>query len=156
VRSSSPVARRALGSTHANNSGARQPTWDILAGMSETTTSNDRDERGRYKTGNIGGGRPKGARSKLGEAFLEDLRDAWNERGATALARCAEEEPGTFCKIIASLLPKTVDLNMTLNVSDFADKFRMACELLGNEPAPRQIRKPLPGQPRTIEHDDVG
>ena len=123
--------------------------------MSEMQTQTDRDERGRYKTGNIGGGRPKGARSKLGEAFLEDLRDAWNERGATALARCAEEEPGTFCKIIASLLPKTIDLNMSIDAVAFADKFRMACELLGNEPAPRQIRRPLPGQrPVIIEHDE--
>jgi hypothetical protein len=122
--------------------------------MSEITTQTDRDERGRYKTGNIGGGRPKGARSKLGEAFLEDLRDAWNERGATALARCAEEEPGTFCKIIASLLPKTVDLNMTLNVSDFADKFAQAVALLGNTEPPRLRRHPLPGQPRVIEHGE--
>jgi hypothetical protein len=122
-----------------------------MIGMTEITTT-DRDQRGRYKTGNIGGGRPKGARSKLGEAFLEDLRDAWNERGATALARCAEEEPGTFCKIIASLLPKSIDINVAVDVAEFATKFHTACAMLGNDP-PRP-RKRLPGQPLVIEHDD--
>jgi hypothetical protein len=122
--------------------------------MSETT-QNDRDERtGRFVAGNSGnGGRRRGARSKLGEAYLEDLRDAWNELGAQALRQCAEQEPGTFCKIIASLLPKTIDLNIAVDATAFADRFRTASELLGNEPSPR-LRKPLPGQPRVIEHDN--
>jgi hypothetical protein len=125
----------------------------MVATMSEITTSGDRDERGRFQTGNTGGGRPRGARNKLGEAFLEDLRDAWNERGATALARCAEEEPGTFCKIIASLLPRTVDINLAIDVADFSTRFQAALAMLGNE-APRQIRKRLPGQPRIVEHHE--
>jgi hypothetical protein len=126
--------------------------------MSDTATSNDRDGRGRFLAGNSGnGGRPKGARSKLGEAFLEDLRDAWNAHGTTALQRCAAEDPAAFCKIVANLLPRDVNLNLTaeLDVADFATKFRNAVQLLGNDP-PR-LRKPLRTiAARTIEHDANG
>jgi hypothetical protein len=125
--------------------------------MSETTTQADRDQKnGRFLPGNSGfGGRPKGARNRLGEAFLQDLRDSWNEVGTIALKRAAEEDPVGYCRIIAGLLPRSIDLNVSIDAVAFADKFRMACELLGNEPAPRQIRKRLPGQ-RVIEHNDVG
>jgi hypothetical protein len=83
--------------------------------MSEITT--DPDRGGRFVNGGIPGpGRPKGARSKLGEAFLEDLRDAWLEHGASALARCAKEEPSQFCKIIASLMPRDVNLSTSASM----------------------------------------
>jgi hypothetical protein len=44
----------------------------------------ERDAKtGRFVTGNFGGpGRKLGSRNKLGEAFIEDLRDAWIEHGA--------------------------------------------------------------------------
>ena len=105
----------------------------VSSGMSDTT---ERDEKtGRFLPGNSGfGGRPRGSRNKLGEAFLEDLRDAWEEHGAIALARCAQEEPGQFCRIVAGLLPKDINLNVAVDAGDFAMKFRRAVELLGNEP----------------------
>jgi hypothetical protein len=123
--------------------------------MTETATS-DRDQRsGRFLPGNSGfGGRPRGSRNKLGEAFLEDLRDAWNEHGATALTACAINEPGTFCKIVSSLLPRTVDINIAVDPQGFVEKFRTAVALLGNDLPPRQVRRPLPGQ-RVIENVDV-
>jgi hypothetical protein len=43
----------------------------------------------------------------LGEQFLEDLRSAWLTHGPEALEKCATEDPAAFCKIVASLLPKT-------------------------------------------------
>jgi hypothetical protein len=124
--------------------------------MSEITTSADRDGRtGRFLPGNAGnGGRKLGQRNRLGEAFLENLRDAWHEHGATALARCADEDPATFCKIVASLLPKTIDLNVAVDVGDFAMRFRSACAMLGNDVVPPRPRRPLPGQPKVIDHDD--
>jgi hypothetical protein len=124
--------------------------------MSEITDS-DRDARtGRFLSGNVGGpGRERGSRSKLGSAFLEDLRDAWNEHGATALARCATEEPAQFVRVVASLMPRDVNINMAVDVTDFATKFRTACELLGNTEPP-QPRRPLRTiAPRTIEHDNA-
>jgi hypothetical protein len=111
----------------------------------------ERDRGGRFVIGGKPGpGRPRGARSRLGEAFLEDLRDAWNEHGATALTACAINEPGTFCKIVASLLPRDINVNVAVDPRGFVEKFRSAVALLGNDP-PQRLRKPLPG--RVIEHD---
>jgi hypothetical protein len=124
--------------------------------MSETTTQADRDQKsGRFLPGNSGfGGRPKGARNRLGEAFLEDLRDSWNEVGAIALKRCADEDPAAYCRIVASLLPRDLNINIAVDPHGFVEKFRTAVALLGNDLPPRQVRRPLPGQ-RVIEHADV-
>lgn len=114
--------------------------------MSSTDIEIERDSTtGRFVSGNSGGpGRKVGSRNKLGEAFIEDLRDAWNEHGPTALARCATEEPAQFVRVVASLMPRDVNLNMTsqVDMADFASKFRAAVALLGNEPPPM----------RTIQH----
>jgi hypothetical protein len=87
-------------------------------------------------------GRPRGAKSKLSENFLQDLADCWLEHGAEALRRCATESPDQFCKIVAGLMPKDVRIDVTLDAADFAERFKSACELLGNEPPPRP-RRPL-------------
>jgi hypothetical protein len=122
--------------------------------MSEITTANGRDARsGRFVAGNSGnGGRKPGSRNKLGEQFLSDLRDVWQSHGIQALEKCAEEEPGTFCKIVSSLLPKSVDINLNVDAQGFVEKFRNAVALLGNDPPPARARRPLPG--RLIEHHD--
>jgi hypothetical protein len=96
-----------------------------------------------FKPGQSGNpaGRPRGSRGKLSEDFLRDLHDAWIEHGTTALANCAKSEPGTFCRIIAGLLPRDVNINVgaTIDAVDFANNFRHALALLGNEP-PRKMR----------------
>jgi hypothetical protein len=119
--------------------------------MTEITSPQDRDSKtGRFLPGNSGlGGRPKGARSKLGEAFLEDLRDAWNAHGSEALRRCATEDPTQFCRIISNLLPRDIDINLTATVdsASFAERFRAAVELLGNEPQAKL---------KTIEQENAG
>ena len=128
-----------------------------VAVMSEITPITERDARsGRFVAGNSGnGGRKPGSRNKLGEQFLSDLRDVWQTHGIQALEKCAEEEPGTFVRVIAGLLPKTVDINMSLDVASFADRFAQAAALLGHDiDPPRRLRKPLPGQPRLIKNGD--
>jgi hypothetical protein len=98
-------------------------------------------------------GRPKGAKSKLSETFLSDLRDAWEQHGATALRRCAEEEPATLIKVIASLLPKDINLSVGLDAASFADKFHAAAELLGHDVSPPRLqRRSLRTTPKLIEH----
>lgn len=69
-----------------------------------------KDEKGRFVTGNIGGGRPKGARAKLGEAFLEAMRASFESRGQDAIDRVIDEKPDQFLKVIAALMPKEIDL----------------------------------------------
>jgi hypothetical protein len=82
-----------------------------------------------------------GSRNRLGEQFLEDLKTVWAEDGIDALRRCAREDATGFCKIISGLLPKTIDINhdVSLDVGDFAEKFRNALSLLGNQPKVKTI-----------------
>ncbi len=76
--------------------------------------SNGKDEKtGRFLTGNNGGGRPKGARSKLGEAFLEDLLQSWEDQGPAVIQKVIETKPEAYLKVVASLMPK--DLNINVN-----------------------------------------
>lgn len=78
-----------------------------------------------FKPGQSGNpaGRPKGARSRLGEAFLSDLADAWADHGVEAIERLVRTEPGTFVKVVSHILPReVVQLALSVNANiDFAD-----------------------------------
>jgi hypothetical protein len=63
---------------------------------------------GRFLTGNSGGGRKRGARNRLSEAFLEDLQALWERQGEAVLERAARENPVAMTKIIAGILPREV------------------------------------------------
>jgi hypothetical protein len=100
-------------------------------------------------------GRPLGSRNRLADAFVADLAACWERHGVAALEKCATEEPGTLIRTIASLLPKDVRLDVTLDATAFASKLHQAAALLGHDiDPPRRLRKPLPGQPRLIENGD--
>src|ERR1700693_1070956 len=116
-------------------------------------TETDRSRGGRFVKGGIAGpGRPKGARSRLGEAFIEDLRDAWEKRGIKALEQCATKKPAEFVRIVASLMPRDINLSVGLDAGAFVDKFRQGVALLGNEP-PALTRQPLRTiKPIVIDH----
>lgn len=67
------------------------------------------------KSGNPNG-RPKGARNKLGEQFLEDLYADWQQHGVKTLETVRLEKPDQYLKVVASILPK--DLNVNINQMD--------------------------------------
>lgn len=60
----------------------------------------------RFKPGNPG--RPKGARNKLGEAFIKAMLDDFNEHGVAAVETVRIEKPDQYLKVIASILPKEI------------------------------------------------
>ena len=66
-------------------------------------------------------GRPKGARNKLGEAFIEALHNDFNEHGIAAVQQVREEKPDQYLKVIASLLPKELTLNLGDDHSELTD-----------------------------------
>lgn len=51
-------------------------------------------------------GRPKGSRNKLSEDFLRDFCEAWDHHGKEALLKVAQDDPGKFVTVAASILPK--------------------------------------------------
>jgi len=71
------------------------------------------EETGRFLTGNIGGGRTKGARNKLGEAFLEDMLVDWQANGKVAIERVRDEKPDQYLKVVASILPKELNVKVS-------------------------------------------
>ena len=80
----------------------------------------EQDEKGRFITGNIGGGRPKGSRTKLAEAFWADLYQAWQASGIEAIDRMIAEKPGDFVRVVATQMPK--ELQIAQNpLSDLTD-----------------------------------
>lgn len=76
----------------------------------------NKDEKGRFVSGNIGGGRSKGSRNKLGEQFINDLYADWQDHGVETLQRVRDEKPDQYLKVVASILPK--DLNVNINQMD--------------------------------------
>jgi hypothetical protein len=59
------------------------------------------------------GGRKKGARNRLGEDFLLALANDFESHGAEAIERVRIERPDAYLRVIASLLPKDLNLNVT-------------------------------------------
>lgn len=82
----------------------------VLEKTSENTQEKRRGEWLKpyaFKPGNPG--RPKGSRNKLGEAFIEDLHQAWQQRGSEVIDRVIADKPEQFLKVIASVIPQEIN-----------------------------------------------
>ena len=68
-----------------------------------------------YKPGQSGNpkGRPKGSRNKLTEEFIRDLANTWETMGKAALMTVAWTSPAEFVRVVASLMPRDVDVTVT-------------------------------------------
>ena len=68
-----------------------------------------------FKPGESGNpaGRPKGARSKLGEEFVQDLLADWKEHGAKVIIDVREDKPDQYLKVVASILPKELNVKVS-------------------------------------------
>jgi len=77
--------------------------------------------RGFRPDGMPQGGRRAGVRNKLQTSFLEDLLEAWQRDGKAALAVAAKEEPMRFVQVVASLMPKEVQLEATGPLTELTD-----------------------------------
>jgi len=69
----------------------------------------EQDKKGRFVSGNSGGGRPKGSRNLLGEAFIADLYADWGKHGLATVQEVREKSPVDYLKVVASLLPRDED-----------------------------------------------
>jgi len=66
-----------------------------------------RDASGRWLPRVSGsGGRPKGSRNRLGEAFLAALQEHFLEHGTEAIRRLYNEDSVADIRIIVSILPR--------------------------------------------------
>lgn len=64
----------------------------------------------QFKPGNPG--RPKGARNKLGEAFLSDMLADWEQHGVKVIQTVRAEKPDVYLKTVASILPQQLNVKV--------------------------------------------
>lgn len=57
-------------------------------------------------------GRPKGSRNKLGEAFIAAMHEDFEANGVKAIETVRDEKPDQYLKVIASILPRELNVNV--------------------------------------------
>ena len=102
-----------------------------------------KDENGRFLTGNIGGGRKLGSRSKLAEAFIADCYENWLQHGAAAIEKVRQTRPAQYLQVMASILPKDVNVSVS------------AVEAMTDDELDATIRKLLTGPDMAELIDEV-
>lgn len=87
-----------------------------------------------FKPGQSGNpkGRPKGARNRLGTAFLEALEDDFNRFGSQAITQVREQKPEVYMRVVAGLLPKEANINVEAGEA-FVELWRRISDGLGEE-----------------------
>jgi hypothetical protein len=77
-----------------------------------------RNAKGQFLKGSPSlGGRQRGSRNELSESFLADLHTEWKRSGRKALERVAATNPETFLKIVASVMPRLIEIEGALHIS---------------------------------------
>lgn len=81
--------------------------------MSEPTDKTQPKQRSGlipFKKGVSGNpkGRPKGARSRLGETFVQALVNDFDEHGENVIRQVRMRDPVSYAKLIAGILPREV------------------------------------------------
>jgi hypothetical protein len=75
------------------------------------------------QSGNPNGGRAH-SRHKLSKSFLLALTEAFEQHGKRALEICATEDPTQFVRIVASILPREINLDVNLDATRFGGNLR--------------------------------
>ena len=57
-------------------------------------------------------GRPKGSRHKLTEDFLSAVAEDFEKHGKGVLKTVREEDPATYLRVVAQIIPKETDLTV--------------------------------------------
>jgi hypothetical protein len=83
------------------------------------------------------GGRQKGTRNKISEAFLKDLHAEWERSGQATLRILAVEQPAAFAHLVAKILPQAFD-----------DEFPAVIRIVTGVPRAGEDYQP-PGSPRS-------
>jgi hypothetical protein len=96
------------------------------------------DKPWRFKKGNkMSKGRPKGGRVKLSERFLTTLAQDFDKHGASVIQYVRQNEPSTYLRVVASIVPKEALLKMEVSgevaIKTHAEEVLNAYRLIGAE-----------------------
>jgi hypothetical protein len=88
-----------------------EPVADNNVSNGEVTPTRSPHLAAPWQPGQSGNpaGRPKGARSKLGELFLENLLTDFQQHGVAAIEKVREDDVTQYVKVVASILPKELE-----------------------------------------------
>lgn len=95
-----------------------------MSGLQETNLNDEEKYKPwQFKPGQVANpaGRPKGSRNKLGEDFIRALQQDFEANGVQAIATVREERPHEYLKVVASILPKQVEIKEG-NFDGFSDE----------------------------------
>jgi hypothetical protein len=131
-----------LSANPANSDGLLAPLATLAGGGAPT-----RDDQGRFLTGNSGGGRRKGSRNRLTEVFMSAIADDFAEHGAEAIARVRSNDPVTYLRIIAAIVPPDLVLKRELEPAiDYAElTYEEAGKLADAERKRQMIKNAIEG-----------
>jgi len=119
---------------------------EYLQSEESSPEANQRDQRGRFLTGGKPGpGRPRGARSRLGEQFIQALADDFEENGQAVIKTVRARSPEIYLKVIKDTLPRevlvrafsvsaSVDLGEVERTRGRLAAFQYARRLVANDP----------------------
>ena len=109
------------------------------------------------ESGNKSGlpGRPLGVKHKIAGAFLADTYAEWQKSGKRALERMVRDDPAKFVQVVAGLLPKETQLDITLAVQNRFAEMSYA-ELLQLKEAYDAAAASVPLQIEDNSGDDAG
>jgi hypothetical protein len=90
-----------------------------------------RKSDGTFAPGWRGGGRPPGARNRLTEVALAALGEDFAQYGKETIEKVRREKPHVYLQVVASLLPRQVQMEKLNPFSDISDEeLQMMEELL--------------------------
>lgn len=109
-----------------------------------------KSNRGSIKPGEVRNpnGRPKGSRNRIQEGLLHRLADHLEKFTDSALNRMCNEEPGGYLRLAASLLPKEINVDVTVDIESgpVSELDRLLADFISNRQTKR-IPKPVQNGP---------
>lgn len=72
--------------------------------------SGSKDTKFQKGTSGNPGGKPVGSRNRVTKAFLTALAEDFERYGRVAIARCRRKHPDAYVRMLASLVPKELDV----------------------------------------------
>jgi hypothetical protein len=109
---------------------------DVIQTPAASKEKKNDDKPWRFKPGNkMSKGRPKGGRVKLSERFLTTLAQDFDKHGASVIQYVRQNEPSTYLRVVASIVPKEALLKMEVSgevaIRTHAEEVLNAYRLLG-------------------------
>ena len=90
----------------------------------------------RFSADNPGRAKQKGSRDRLTAAFLTELAESFELNGKAAIEEVRMKDPSTYLRVVASLLPKEIELKRPLDELSDEDLAYLIATLKEIVPAP--------------------